>query len=59
MDNLSLPIIFIDKLFFGFIVAFLFFIQSGESIYEPPHLKITLQHFPANIRLEENVLKTP
>ena len=31
--------------FFGFIVAFQFFIQSGESIYKLPHLEFTLQHF--------------
>ena len=27
---------------FGFIVAFFFFIQSGESLYDPPRLKFIL-----------------
>ena len=28
--------------FFGFIAAFLFFSHSGESIYDPPLLKLIL-----------------
>ena len=30
--------------FFGFIVAFFSFIQSGVSIYEPLRIKFTLWH---------------
>ena len=30
--------------FVDLIVAFLFFIQSGESIFEPPRLKFTLRY---------------
>ena len=32
-------------LLMGFIVAFLFFIQSGESVYDPPWLGFTLWHY--------------
>ena len=28
----------------GFIVAFSFFIQSGESIYDPPWVRLNLWH---------------
>ena len=33
---------YLSSLLFGFIVAFSFFIQSAESIYDPPRLKFIL-----------------
>ena len=30
------------SLFFGFIVAFLLFVHSGESMYDPPRLRLIL-----------------
>ena len=32
----------LSSLFFGFIISFLFFIQTGESIYDPPRFRFIL-----------------
>ena len=34
----------LSSVLFGFVVAFFFFIQCGESIYESPRIKFTLWH---------------
>ena len=45
--------------FFGFIVAFFFFIQSGESIYDSPHLTFILWHLQYNSWTESKINHSP
>ena len=46
-------------IFRGFIVAFFFFIQSGESILEEPRLKFTLWHLQYNSWTESKIKSLP
>ena len=50
---------FIIFLLIGFIAAFLSFLQSGESIYDPPCLKFILWHLRYNKQAQSNTKLLP
>ena len=46
-------------LFMGFIVAFLYFTQPGESIYDPPRFRFILRHLQYNELTQSKMKSQP